>query len=165
MAHMRVISFTKMFAACIALVALPAAADASRWWHVMERGSYPGRIEGFVDRDSIRDTAAGHKLVATMMVTEQPVGQGVNALHGLYEIACSKGRSRSLARAGLDRDGVNVRQLDRQPLPWGRDRPGSFAAIVQAAVCAGKFPRDAVDIDGLDPQVVSRAYFAADTGE
>jgi hypothetical protein len=61
--------------------------------------------------------------------------------------------------------GSNVRQLDRQPLPWGRNRPGSLAAIAQAVACAGKFPRDAVDIDGLDPQVASRAYFAADASE
>ena len=99
------------------------------------------------------------------MVTEQPIGEAVTAMQGLYEVDYSKGRSRSLARVGLDRDGVNVRQLDGQPLPWGRNRPGSFAAIVQAAACAGKVPRDAVDIDSLDPQVVSRAYFAADASE
>ena len=45
------------------------------------------------------------------------------------------------------------------------NRPGSFATIVQAAVCAGKYPRQAFDIDGLDPQVVSRAYFVADASE
>jgi hypothetical protein len=162
---MRVISFAKTFAACVAMIALPAAADASRWWHVMEQGSYPGRIEQFVDQDSIRDTAAGHKLVATMMVTEQPIGQAVTAMQGLYEVDCSKGRSRSLVRLGIDRDGIKVRQLDRQPLPWGRNHPGSFAAIVQAAVCVGKFPRQAFYIEGLDPQVVSRAYFAADASE
>ena len=100
-----------------------------------------------------------------MMVTEQPIGQAVTAMQGLYEVDCLKGRSRSLVRLGLDRDGIKVRQLDRQPLPWGRNHPGSFAAVVQAAVCAGKFPKEAFYIDGLDPQVVSRAYFAADQSE
>ena len=48
---MRVITFAKTFAACVAIVGLPGAAEASRWWHAMERGSYPGRIEEFVDQD------------------------------------------------------------------------------------------------------------------
>jgi hypothetical protein len=162
---MRLTTFAKMFAAGFAMVALPAAADASRWWHVMERGSYPGRIEEFVDRDSIRTGAAGRKLVATMAVTERPIGQAVTAMHGLYEIDCTKGRSRSVARLGVDRDGTSVGPIDRQPLPWGSNRPGSFAAIVQTVACTGKFPRDAFDIDGLDPQVVSRAYFTGDASQ
>jgi hypothetical protein len=162
---MRLTSFAKMFAACFVMVALPAAADASVWWHVMERGSYPNRIEEFVDRDSIRDTAAGHKLLATMMVTEQPVRQGVTAMQGLYEIDCPKSRSRSLARVGVDDDGNIVSHFDRQALPWGRDHPGSLAAIVETLACSGKIPHDAVDIGGLDPQAVSRAYFAADASE
>ena len=58
---MRVITFAKTFAACVAIVGLPGAAEASRWWHAMERGSYPGRIEEFVDQDFIRDTAAGQR--------------------------------------------------------------------------------------------------------
>ena len=147
------------------MMALPTGANASHWWHVMERGNYPGRSEDFVDQDSVRSNAEGSKLITTMMVTEQQFGRGLNAMQSLYEVDCPKGRSRSILRLGLKPDGTAVGQPDRQPLAWGDDQPGSLAAIVQNVACTGRLPDDAFDIGGLDPQVVSRAYFSGDASE
>lgn len=147
-------------AGLVALAVFSGSADAARWWHIQEKGSPPGRVEEFVDADSIRPTGAGTKLIMIMLVTEQPFAQGLNAMRGLYEIDCKRRRSRSVARVAINPSGAQVGRVDGDPLPWARDHPGSFASAAQALVCRGRVPDDAVAIDSLDPQVVARAYFA-----
>ena len=142
---------------CLAFC-MPAAAQAQHWWHVGERGSAPGRVEEFVDQASIRGKA-GHKLVSTMLVTEQPMAGGVNTMDSIYEVDCRASRSRSVARGAIDASGARAGQLDTAMLPWLHNRSGSFAANVQALACRGKLPDVAVDIGSLDPQLVTRAYF------
>ena len=165
MSHPSRVGLGKWLAAWAAATMLSTATQASDWWHVAEHGLAPGRVEEFVDRDSVRRNTVFNRLVMTMTVTEQPFGNRLSALQGFYDVDCRKPRSRAVLRIGLLPDGRAAATPDRAALPWRRNAADSFAAVPQAIACAGEYPDGAFGIDGLDPQVVTKAYFDAGRGE
>lgn len=147
-----------IFAAAGAAVSMPAQAEAQPaqgWWYAGQSGQAPQRQLIFVDRPSVRRSGDSASARA-MHVFEQPRGD-VRAFAITYAFLC--GARRFQSRDAVFSTTSNTENPHNGIVDdWSAAAPGSVAALILDAACAGRFDSEAHSIAGT-PFAAADAMF------